>query len=317
MPSTSGVVLRTVLVVATLFVAVRPGLVQAQDVLRVALFKTASEDADLQSLAAAIDPVLLSELGDVPQLQVAARPALDLPSMQLAVDCVGETAECLAVAAKQAQADGLIAPSVRRAGDEVVVTVLLHDARKQMLITAATRRFSGAQLENQVLDAIASMVDELFGVQTRTGAEPSGAAPQSAGPPEGEPAEPLSPPPTAAGKGWPIAATVVGAAGVALLAVGVGFGLAAKSSEDAYAKLELGRGDVDGAKAAQDKYDAAATQATVANIGLGAGAAALAASVVLFILHASDPRASTSDAATSGPRLSGELGRVTLTGAWD
>ncbi|HEY2735839.1 MAG TPA: hypothetical protein VGI70_17700, partial [Polyangiales bacterium] len=93
---------------------------RADDPLRVALFKTASDDASLQALAAAVDPVLLSELSNVPNLEIGARPALDLPSMQLAIDCVGETAECLTSAAKQAQAEGLIAPTVRKLGAELV-----------------------------------------------------------------------------------------------------------------------------------------------------------------------------------------------------
>src|SRR4051794_26246109 len=104
---------RTLLVVPLLVVASNA---RADEPLRIALFKTASEETSLQALAAAIDPVLLSELGNVPDLQIAARPALDLPSMQLAIDCVGETADCLAQAAKQAQADGLVAPVVRKLG---------------------------------------------------------------------------------------------------------------------------------------------------------------------------------------------------------
>ena len=315
MPSSPGFVLRTAVVVATLFAfEMLCASAQADAPLRVALFKTASDDPSQRALAEAIDPVLLSELGDVPGLEVAARPALDLPSMQLAVDCVGETAECLTLAAKQAQADGLVAPMVRKVGSEVVVTLLLHDARKQIAITAATRRFSGQQVDQDVLDAISGMVRELFGVAP---AQTAAAAPldtQVAPEPEAPLDSTQGPPPTAA-KPLPIVPIVLGAVGVVLIGAGTGFGLAAKSSEDEYAKLKIGRDDTAAAKRAEDKYDSAATSALLSNVSFGLGGAAVAAAIVLLIVDMS----ANHEAAPTSARLSvsSQLGRLALTGAWD
>src|SRR4051794_30020732 len=110
--SSTRVVIAALLVSSALLLDSGPA--HAQPRTQLALFKTAAEDADLGELASAIDPVVLSALGEVAQVQINARPALDLPSMQLAIDCVGETADCLRAAARQAEADGLLAPSVRR-----------------------------------------------------------------------------------------------------------------------------------------------------------------------------------------------------------
>jgi hypothetical protein len=314
MPSHPAFVMRAAIALVTLLAldAARSAS-RADDTLHVALFKTASEDADLASLAAAIDPVLLSELGRVPALQIAARPALDLPSMQLAVDCVGETPECLAMAAKQAQADGLVAPLVRHIGAELVVTLLLHDARKQMNITAATRRYSGDQINNQVLDGIPGMVRELFGL-----ASPPGAAAAPVLTPAPSEAPELSSetsPPVAAARPLPLLPIVVGAAGVAVIGVGAVLGALANSSEDAYAKLSIK--DEKTAAAAQDKYDSAATQATLSNVAFGLGAAAVVTGVVLFIVETQN--GNTSDRAQAATRtgLRTQLGSLTLSRTWN
>ena len=66
-------------------------IAQAQAPLRAAVFKTAVEQSALTQLAAALDPLLAEQLGKAKQLSIVATPALDLPGLQLAVDCVGET----------------------------------------------------------------------------------------------------------------------------------------------------------------------------------------------------------------------------------
>jgi hypothetical protein len=288
--------------------------VRADDTLRIALFKTASEDASLQSLAAAIDPVLLSEINRVPKLQIAARPALDLPSMQLAIDCVGETAQCLSLAAKQAEAEGLVAPMVRRIGAEIVVTLLLHDVRKRMAITAATRRYSGGNFEDQALDGLPAMVRELFGL-----AAPVAAA--EAAPPVKLPAASEEPesssetaPPIAAKPSSLVLPIVLGSAGVAFIAAGVVLGMVSQSGEDAYAKMAVK--DPTTAGRALDKYDSAATQATLANIAFGVGAASLAAGIVVFIVQANGDTGQDV-ANTAGTRLALGPGQLTLLGAWN
>ena len=109
------------------------------------MFRTATADPALQDLGEALDPVVLDELGKhQPLVQVTARPPLDLPATQLALDCVGETNACLREAATQAGVDVLIAPSLERAGDETVVTLMYFDARGAGELRNAARRHRGA-----------------------------------------------------------------------------------------------------------------------------------------------------------------------------
>src|ERR1700761_745191 len=104
--------------ICTLLWLAQPGeAAQAQHVpLQIALFKTTSTASELTPLAAALDPMLEAELGRAPEVIVAAVPPLDLPSLQLALDCVGETPACLAVAAERSKVTGVLSPTLTRAG---------------------------------------------------------------------------------------------------------------------------------------------------------------------------------------------------------
>jgi hypothetical protein len=278
----------------------------AEDPLRAALFKTASEDTDLASLAASVDSVLLDELGSVPNLQIAARPALDLPSMQLAIDCVGETADCLSLAAKQAEADGLIAPQLRRMGDQVMLTVLFHDARGKLAIEAATRRYTGAGFEQKVLDGIPAMVRELFGLPEPAGLTPLAAAEASA-------PEPARPPPSAANK-IPWLPIGIAAGGAVAIAVGAAFGAASGSAEDAYKKIVVT--DTSSAGQATDKYETSSDLATIANVAFVLGGAALAAGAAIYLIES---RKDADERRPPTPRaaLSVRPGSVVMWGNWD
>ena len=103
------------------------GAARAQQTpLRIGLFKTTSTAAELASLAEALDPVLQAEVARAPEVNVAALPPLDLPSLQLALDCVGETPTCLAVAAERTKVSGLLSPTLARAGAALILSLLLY-----------------------------------------------------------------------------------------------------------------------------------------------------------------------------------------------
>jgi hypothetical protein len=291
----------------------RPAAAQVDEPVSVAVFRTASTDAELHELAAAIDPVVLTELGEHASVRVNARPPLDLPATQLALDCVGETKSCLRTIAEQAGAEVLIAPSIERAGAETVLTVLYFDARDQGQLRNASRRFRGGEVERAALDAAPMLVREVL--QIPEAAQPAQPAPEPAAPtavtaadlePVHEPAEP---------KAFPVLPVIVTAVGVGLLAGGVAFGLASNASEDDYADaMTDSREEVD---AAFDKLDDAETQALLSNIGFGAGAAVTALGVVLLALHlsAGPEEASAQLAPQLGPGHLGLLLRGTFSGA--
>ena len=292
----------------------------AQAPLQAALFKTAAEQSALSPLAAALDPVLAEQLGKAPQLTIVATPALDLPSLQLAVDCVGETPSCLAQAAEHAHAEAVLAPSLSRTGNEVVLSLLYYDPRRSAgSLRVVTRRVPRDAGDSAVLSAGSALVQELFGAPPLTAAEPPAPepAPQPP-PPEPEPSaslvhdstlDPERPAPRSPSL---VAPLTLGIAGVIGVGVGVAFGVAASSGEDAYAKQRVTT-PADAARA-NDRYDSAARSALISNVSIGVGAAALMAAVVVWLVQR--PSGRKDSLASASPRLVLAPGQLALTGDW-
>jgi hypothetical protein len=286
-----------------------------QQPLRVALFKTAADDASLADFATALDPLVSSELGEIASVTIAARPALDLPSMQLAIDCVGETGECLNAAAKQADAESLLAPSVTREQDAIVVTLLHFDPAVGAPRTVR-RRYEGERTGEQALSGVHGMLTELFG-QNEPAARPQ-VAPSAA---EAEPSPPpiaaAPAPATAKSNRIPVAPIIVGGVGVVLVGTGIAFGVMSHASDNAYRDIRVvNRASADSAFAEQK---AATNQATVANITLGVGAAALVGAGVLLYWQLTDRKseAQPETRVSLTPRLAPREAGLTLTAAWN
>ncbi|MFT3923548.1 MAG: hypothetical protein QM778_13540 [Myxococcales bacterium] len=228
-----------------------------------ALFRTAALDPKLQELGAALDPVVLSELNAIGGIEVAARPALDLPAMQLAIDCVGEIAECMAAVAREAGVEALVAPVLRSNGDLVLVTLLYFDTRENQ-IKGVTRQLGGRSVAQAMLDAAPEMVREAFGlppesVESRPATDKPAPLPPADEP---SPARRIVP--------W-----VLLGVSVATGAVGIGMGVASNKAEDRY-----GKGSVNTEQqidATVKHKDDAEDKALIANVCFGiAGAAAVA-----------------------------------------
>jgi hypothetical protein len=288
----------------------------AQEPVRVALFKTAAEDGSLADLAAALDPVVNSELSEVGSVQISARPALDLPSMQLAIDCVGETPACLGASATQADADALLAPSVQRDGDAVVFTLLHFDPAVGSVRTAH-RRYAGDRIGEQALSGVGGMLVELFG-ENEPAARPVEVAPSAVPAAESpSPPQPIAAKPSEAqSRSLPFASIALGGVGVALIGTSVAFGVMSNSSKDAF--IAIHPRTVAEADRAMGKLNAAQDRATVSNITLGLGAAALVGAGVLLFwqLKERNPGESHVQAALA-PRLGPREAGLTLVGAWN
>ena len=286
----------------------------AQQPLRVAVFKTAADDADLVEIATALDPVVSSALSERSDVSIAARPALDLPSMQLAIDCVGETWDCLRAAATQADADSLLAPSVQREGGAVVVSLLLFDPNQTEPVRSVQRRYEGARPGEQALAGVDGMLVELFGAPATQ--EQAGTAP-----PRAAASEPVTPPPAATAKpdsgGAPIAAIIVGGVGVALIGTGVAFGVMSNATENA--AHDIHPSNEDQAREASEKLATAGHQATVANVTFGLGAAALVGAGVLLFWHLKERGGSKEPEPRVAlrPQLGWGAAGLTLTAAWN
>jgi hypothetical protein len=282
---------------------------RAQQALNVAVFRTGTKDAALKPLAEALDPVVLGELQEIDGVTVSARPPLDLQATQLALDCIGETSTCLRTVAEQAVADVVLSPSIDRAGEETVVTLLYFDARGEGGLETATRRHTGPDVERAALDAVPAMLRELFGgAETLPAVEPASPA---ARPTLSESDFGLEEPRTSQ-SAFPPVPVAITAAGVVVLGVGVAFGLMSNATEDEYgnAPVPITEAEV---IAVNDTFDRAETQATIANIGYGVGGAAIALGVTLWILELSDDDGEREGAFFS-PRLTPEQVGLTLHG---
>jgi hypothetical protein len=235
--------------------------------------------------------------------------------MQLAIDCVGETADCLRAAARQAEAESLLAPSVQRDGDAVVVDFLHFDPTAGTALTVK-RRYTGERIGEQALSGVSDMMIELFGANEptirptdaapATSAQEPSVAPQTAAEPTPEPKARL-----------PLVAIVLGGVGVALIGTSIAFGVMANSNDNAYLKSRPdSKAAVD---RANEKEDSAKSQALVSNVTLGLGAAALVGAGVALYWQLKERKSDSNATArvSLAPRVAPrELG-LTLTAAWN
>ncbi len=299
--------------------ALTSSIARAQDSERVALFKTASEDENLADLANALDPVIGSGLGEIANVTIAARAAVDLPSFLFAIDCPGETIDCLKAAATQSEAEGVVAGSLRIDGADIVFTLVRFDP-KQTAPVRAERRYTGAGIGERALSDVRDMLTELF--QSGVPAAGSETVPAATPVPAAEASSPLtsaSPPPRA--RPLPILPIVIGGIGVALVGTGVVFGVLKNASEDEFADERpneqptnaLGRASAD---RATEAFDRAETQAVISNVMFGIGAGALIGAGVLFYWQMREQRSGEARVAVT-PALGTRIVGLTMTAAWN
>jgi hypothetical protein len=260
---------------------------------------------------AALDSALQAALDTLGVVRVTVKPGLDLEAVQLAIDCVGQSAACLYAVAAQSGVEVLIAPSLTRSADGLALSVLRFDARADTGNAApqrAVRKQSGTQLKPELLDAIPDLLRELLGVAR----EPdTGSVPLQ---PSAAPNAPLDevPPATAENDRLSLylGPSIVGGAGVLMIAGGVATGLVMQSTHDDYLKLPLqNMADVN---RVIRKADSGKTEATVANVLYGVGAAAIVAGAIWLALELSDTRDSRAPRTALVPAIGpGQLG-VTL-----
>ena len=135
------------------------------------------------------------------------------------------------------------------------------------------------EVENRIRALAPVVAEEAAAAQAAEQAAPASA--QQAPPPE-QAAQPRAESEPDHDSALPLGPIVVAGAGVALIGASVVFGLAAKSSEDEYANAPVTtRAEID---AANDKLDTAQSQATISNVTLGLGLAAVAGAAVWWFL---------------------------------
>jgi hypothetical protein len=271
-----------------------------------ALFRTAALDPKLQELGAALDPVVLSELNTIGSIEVTARPSLDLPAMQLAIDCVGEIAECMAAVTREAGVEALVAPVLRSNGDLVLVTLLYFDTHENA-IKGVTRQLAGRSVAQAMLDAVPEMVREAFGLAPEPVVGEAVSTEAKTQPPE--------PQESRRQRAVRIVPWVLGGTGVAMLAIGLGMGVSAKQVKDQADELALSPENSADVSAIYSKQNDAEQRALIANVSFAVGGAALLAGLATWLFLRPEPDKTQAPPVALVPRVSRTQVGLSLEGA--
>lgn len=255
-----------------------------QAIKRFALFRTASLDPALSETGAALDAVMHEELNTLGHIEVSARPSVDLPAMQLAIDCVGELPECMRAVIEQAGVDALVAPVLRRGPDESLTVTLIYFQAHNDEMKGVTRTLSGRNVTQAVLDAVPEMVREAFGLPEPATAP---AAKNEDERPTAAPQDDLEPADKRAKRLQIVVPAVLGAAGAVIGGVGLGLGIAAKREEDEYARAPTDtRAEIDAALAS---FDRAERLALAAHVSFGVAGAAVLSGLGVWLFTRNKP----------------------------
>jgi hypothetical protein len=247
--------------------------------------------------ARALDSVISAALDELKAVNVVARPGMDLGAVQLALDCVAETPQCLRIVTTQHEADVLVAPTLARISNELVLTLLRFDARTGKT-QRVLKRQPGQTLGSDTLDAVPDLLRELFGLPPKEKAPPAVAvAPSEAKTPETDPktsfTEPMPEPPMEApstGRKVPLGPILLGSGGVVLLGAGLVMGITVMNAEDKYKTLTADTSalDEDGVDQAIDYRDTGERNAVITNVFLGLGSAVVIAAGIWLAVDLSD-----------------------------
>jgi hypothetical protein len=253
------------------------------------LFSTGGSRASIGPL----DSVIQAALERLGVVNIASRPGMDLNAVQLAIDCVSETQSCLRAVANQTQAQILIAPSLQSTQSELVVSLLRFDVADGQM-RRVLRRQPGTSLKPETLDAVPSMLRELFNIPEPTPQPAPVASESTTTEPEGtDSATTLLPPiieppqePASSGP-LPVGPFLLAGAGALVLGGGAVVGAIMLSTQDDYNTLRISN-ERDVTKA-NDLKDSAKTQAVIANVMYGVGGAMLVAGGIWLAVALSQP----------------------------
>jgi hypothetical protein len=249
--------------------------------------------------ARALDSVLSAALDDLKVVNVVARPGMDLGAVQLALDCVAETPQCLRLVTSQHEAEMLVAPTLARISNELVLTLLRFDARSGKT-QRVLKRQAGQTLSSDTLDAVPDLLRELFGLPAKVETPPPAPTPAEPAKPaagEGPINEPLPEPPMeapSAERKVPVGPLLLGGGGVLLIGAGLVMGITVLNLESQYRDVtmtdlqSLSRRDAEAVvDQANDYKSSGETNAVISNVFLGLGGAVLIASGIWFAVELS------------------------------
>lgn len=283
------------------------------------VLQTTVSSEDDAGTAGAVERTIRARLDALGVVDTAGTPGLGLEDLQLAVGCVGETPECLQAVAEQLEVDALLLSSLDRADDTLVLTLTFFRSEDRST-TEVVRQASGEQAENELLDSIDGALREMFDLPpapeaeepTTTGDDDTAAAGAAAREGDGSAGGDASVQAEADGGLSPVPFIVAGA-GLAALAVGVGFGVKSQNTEDEYANIEPATAAE--ADRALSKLDDAEREARIANAMFGVGGALVAGGAVLFFVLDRPGEAPERQVRVT-PSVSPHAGGVVLSGSF-
>ena len=247
--------------------------VGAQDVPRAALLRTTVAGDVPASMSGAIDRLARAELQELEVVDVRGTLALDLDQVQLALGCLGESAECLGQVATENQVEVLVVPRVDRSETEYLVTFTAYDGRGEARVWQVARRIDGSS-EDGVFDSIDAILRELFDVPE----------PEPEVIPPDVPSVGIAPPPSRPSGGVPTGGIVLAAAGAAIVLGGAVAGILHQSSEDDYQAQPIRNvSDID---EANSSFEEAQRRGRAAMVLFAVGGAVAAAGVTWIIIGA-------------------------------
>jgi hypothetical protein len=285
-PSRARVVVASLVLGA---IAIATPRAAAQDRPAASILQTTRSPGIEAGTGSAFDRILRQRLDALGVVRVSGQVALDLEQLQIALGCMGETASCLAAVASEVGAQIVLVPSLDHAGEELVATVLLFDARDQAQ-RRAVRSARGATAEADVFEQTDGLLRELFGVPATEQVVVEG---------------PTDHPPSPAARAGisPLPFVVIGV-GVAAIVAGAVVGAISQSDQSAYRDTVVSSpADVD---TALSIYSRADTEATVANVLFIAGGVVAAGGLAWLLAAGNDDFSSPLAVAPSvGPTHAG------------
>lgn len=248
-------------------------------------------------------------------------PPLDLDAMQLTIDCVGESTDCLNKVAERSKARIVIAPSITRAKSGSTLRILYYDSSAHTLPTVAEHQAKGGDLDKETYAAIPEMLRGMFASSAKAEekkpaveakAEEKEPEPEATTPAPAEVAQPASS--DRPHKRFPLGPVVLGAGGVAVLTSGLVVGAMMKSTEKHYADRDVQNAQQ--AKKADDERKLGKQQALIADVLIGVGAAAMLGSAIWFAAGLVDSPAEQPQTALL-PVVGTHSAMLSLSGVWE
>jgi len=250
---------------------------------RAAMLQTAANGAGAESVGSAFDRLARTRFERLAPMPLDAAPPLPLEDLQLAVGCVGESADCLRAVAERVGVQVMVVPSLELSNGTFVASFLLLDTRDDAL-RRVTRR---ADSENELFERVDPMLRELFDLPPPEAEEPAVDGNSHAASPEPALLPPASEDDAEDAPGFPVGPAIVGGGGLAIIAGGLIAGGLAMGAQNAYAEADTSSRT--GVDAAQAHLSDAQTDAAIANVLFAVGGAAMIGAVVWWLVGADSP----------------------------